>query len=252
MIKEDLQRALDPVYFSSCIGIKPDPWQAEVLRYEGKRLMLNCCRQSGKSTTTSIKALHRAVYTPKSLILLISPSLRQSKELLIKVKEGYNELKEPPKLVEDNALSITLSNNSRIISLPGDQGTIRGYSGVSMILMDEASQVPDELYKAVLPMLMVSDGQLVLMSTPFGKRGFFYDEWIAGDDWKRIKITAADCPRMTAEQLEKQRRSMGDMFFKQEYSCEFVDDTLQTFQSDLIERAFDDTILPLQFEVQNG
>ncbi len=245
MMKDDLIKALDPIAFSVSIGITPDPWQAEVLRYEGRRLLLNCCRQSGKSTTTATKALHKAIYTPKSLILLISPSLRQSKELLIKVKDGYNAIHDPPKLLEDNALSITLANNSRIISLPGDQGTVRGYSGVSLILMDEASQVEDDLYKAILPMLMVSDGQLILMSTPFGKRGFFYEEWIGENEWQRVKITGADCPRMDAEKLEKQKKSMGDMFFRQEYRCEFLDNTLQTFQSGLVEAAMDDSIMPL-------
>ena len=47
-IRSDMLLALDPVAFSRHIGIDPDPWQADVLRYEGKRLLLNCCRQSGE------------------------------------------------------------------------------------------------------------------------------------------------------------------------------------------------------------
>ena len=96
MIHQDLQRALDPVVFSRYIGIEPDPWQADVLRYEGKRLLLNCSRQSGKSTTTATKALHTAIYRPKSLVLLVSPSLRQSSELFRKVKDGLSAMEARP------------------------------------------------------------------------------------------------------------------------------------------------------------
>lgn len=248
MLRDDMLLALDPVAFSRSIGIDPDSWQADVLRYEGKRLLLNCCRQSGKSTTTAIKALHTALYKPKSLILLASPSLRQSQELFRKVRDGLNALKDAPRLLEDNKLSLTLTNYSRIVSLPGDQATVRGYSGVTLILEDEAAQVSDEFYQAILPMLIINKGQLVCMTTPYGKRGHFFEEWTnGGDEWKRIEITAAECPRMTAEQLEQQRRSMGDMFYRQEFECQFVDTVEQTFSYDSIQRAFSDEIQPLQF-----
>ena len=157
-IRSDMLLALDPVAFSRHIGIDPDPWQADVLRYEGKRLLLNCCRQSGKSTTTATKALHAAVYRPKSLILLVSPSLRQSQELFRKVKDGYSAMADRPALLEDNKLSMTLANQSRIVSLPGDQSTVRGYSGVTLILEDEASQVSDDFHAAILPMLIINNG----------------------------------------------------------------------------------------------
>lgn len=246
MMKDDILMALDPVVFSKHIGIEPDPWQVEVLRYEGKRLLLNCCRQSGKSTTTATKALHTGIYKPKSLILLVSPSLRQSQELFRKVRDAYGVLKNPPLLLEDNKLSMTLANQSRIVSLPGDQATVRGYSGVTLILEDEAAQVKDEFYQAILPMLIINKGQLICMTTPYGKRGHFFNEWTGGgDEWKRIAITAEECPRMMEEDLERQRRSMGDMFFRQEFLCEFVDTEEQTFKYELIHRAFDDSVKPL-------
>lgn len=247
MLSDDLMLALDPVKFSASIGIIPDPWQAEVLRYEGKRMLLNCCRQSGKSTTTATKALHTALYRPKSLILLASPSLRQSQELFRKVKDGYSALKRKLSLLEDNKLSMQFGNYSRIVSLPGDQATVRGYSGVTLILLDEDSQVSDEFYHAIMPMLIVNDGALIAMSTPFGKRGHFFEEWTNGDpEWKRVQVTAKECPRMTPEKLEQQRRSMGDLFYKQEFECEFVDNVTQTFAFNDIQRAFSDEITPLE------
>ena len=250
MLHNDMMRALDPVEFSKYIGIEPDPWQAEVLRSEDKRLLLNCSRQSGKSTTTAIKGLHRALYTPKSLILLVSPSQRQSTELFRKVKDAYSAMEERPGLTEDNKLSLTLTNGSRIVSLPGDQATVRGYSGVTLILEDEAAQVSDDFYHAILPMLIVNNGILIMMSTPFGKRGHFFEEWEnGGSRWKRIQIPADMCPRITEEQLEAQRRSLGDMFFQQEFMCEFVELEDSSFRYDLIQRAFSDEVEPLFAEV---
>lgn len=246
MYKDDMIRALDPVEFSRYIGIEPDPWQAEVLRSEDKRLLLNCSRQSGKSTTTATKALHTGLYRPNSLILLASPTQRQSSELFRKVKDAYNAMRERPALLEDNKLSMTLANGSRIVSLPGDQATVRGFSGVTMILEDEAAQVADEFYHAILPMLVINKGTLIAMSTPFGKRGHFFEEWVAGGlEWKKIEITAEMCPRMSEADLEAQRRSLGDMFYRQEFCCEFVDTEDQAFKYDLIQRAFSEDVLPL-------
>ena len=113
-LAEDLKSALDPVLFARLLGFNPDPWQERVLSSSSKRLMLNCSRQSGKSTTASILALHRAIFYPDNLILLVSPSLRQSSELFRKVGEQLKKLQCKPKLVEDNKLSCTLDNKSRI------------------------------------------------------------------------------------------------------------------------------------------
>jgi len=246
MYRDDVLRALDPAEFAKSVGVTPDLWQSEVLRSEDKRILLNCCRQSGKSTTCSLKALHVALYKPKSLILLVSPSMRQSQELFKKCKDQYLAMDDRPPLTEDNKLSMTLTNGSRIISLPGDQATVRGYSSVTMILEDEAAQVRDEFYQAVLPMLIINNGTLVCMSTPLCERGRFYEEWAAGGpEWKKIEITAEMCPRITEEQLEAQRRSMGELFFEQEFMCRFIELEDTSFKYDLIQRAFSDDVLPL-------
>jgi len=115
-----------------------------------------------------------------------------------------------------------------------------------MILEDEASQVKDEFYYAVLPMLIVNNGVFIAMTTPYGKRGHFFREWQdGGDDWKRIEIPAEKCPRISPEELERQRRSLGSMFFRQEFCCEFVETTDQVFSYDTVKKAFNKNIKPL-------
>ncbi len=248
----ELAYSIDPVLFAiEQLGFQPDDWQRKVLRWRGKRLMLNCCRQSGKSTTTAIKALHYAVYETASLILLVSPSLRQSSELFRKVVGYLRQLDAHPPLVEDNRNSIQFENLSRIVSLPSNETTIRGFSGVNLIIEDEASRVADELRVALRPMLAVSGGGLILMSTPYGKRGHFYEEWTNGEsDWERVMVKAIECPRISEEFLAEERRALGDHFFTQEYMCEFRDTTDQIFSSDLIRKALTREVKPL-FEAES-
>ena len=77
----DLTLALDPAeVFRRAVG-EPDSWQAKVLRSGAPRILLLCARQTGKSTPTAALALYEALYRAGALVLLVSPSLRQSQEL---------------------------------------------------------------------------------------------------------------------------------------------------------------------------
>ncbi len=242
----DLAEALDPVSLAERSGVAPDPWQAGVLRSHARQQILLCARQAGKSTVTSILAVHTALYEPGSLILMLSPGERQSKELLRKAVDAFKALGRPVATTTENTETIELANGSRIVALPGKEGTIRGYSGVRLLIVDEASRVDDALYKSVRPMLAVSGGDLVLLSTPFGKRGFFHHEWEnGGDRWRRTKITAYDVPRIERAWLDAERAAIGDWWFEQEYLCEFVDTDDQFFASELITAAISADVTPL-------
>ncbi len=240
----------DAVMMARRAGITPDTWQADLLRSNAKQMILLCSRQSGKSTVSSILAIHEAVYQPNSLILLLSPSLRQSQELFRKLKDVYNALESPslPQTIEESALRIEFDNGSRILALPGKEATIRGFSGVSLLVVDEASRVPDELYQAIRPMLAVSGGRIVLLSTPFGKRGFFHSEWTDGQDWRKVKITADQCSRIDKSWLERERQMIGDWWFRQEYLCEFVESIDSVFSFDEVQSTLSDTLEPFIFE----
>jgi hypothetical protein len=175
-LAEDLKLALDRAAFARRLGLEPDPWQEDLLRSTSDRVLLNCCRQSGKSTMTGVIALHRALYHPGSLILCLAPALRQSQELFAKVLGFYRDLDRPIPAQAERKLSLELENDSRIVTLPGTDKTIRGFSGAALLIVDEASRVADELYFAVRPMLAVSGGALMMLTTPYGKRGVFFEE----------------------------------------------------------------------------
>ena len=87
-----------------------------------------------------------AISAAPAPILVISRSQNQADELFRKLSHFYRVLGEPVPTVEDNAHTLSLENNSRIVCLPHSPATIVGYSGPSLIIIDEAARVSDETY----------------------------------------------------------------------------------------------------------
>jgi len=230
---------LDPVYLVRKAGIEPDPWQSQLLRSKAPRVLLNCSRQSGKSTIAAALADHAAFYEPGSPILLLSPSQRQSQELFRKCLDIYRALGRPVAPEAESALRLELENGSRVIALPGKDATIRGLSGVRLLIIDEAARVPDSLYMAVRPMLAVSGGRIILLSTPFGTRGFYWQASMKRTEWDYYEVPATECPRISPEFLEEEKQTMGEWWFEQEYMCRFLDAQSAAFRSQDIERIVD-------------
>jgi hypothetical protein len=244
-LRDDLRMALDRSAFARALDLEPDDWQDQLLRSNSDRVLLNCSRQSGKSTMTAVIALHRALYHPGSLILCLAPALRQSQELFGKVIGFYRDIGRPVTPNAERKLSLELANGSRIVTLPGSEKTIRGFSGTSLLILDEAARVEDELYFAVRPMLAVSGGSLMMLTTPYGKRGVFFEEWTSRRGWECYEVPASKCPRISEEFLEEERNSLPPFIYRQEYECSFEETEDQVFTSDMIDRALTDEVKPL-------
>ena len=193
-------------------------------------------------------ALHRALTAPGSLVLCLAPALRQSQELFGKVAGFYGDLGRPVAADTEQRLGLELANGSRIAALPGSERTVRGFSGVDLLIVDEAARVDDALVHSVRPMLAVSGGAMMLLSTPYGRRGVFHEEWTGGEGWERFEVPATECPRIPAAFLEAERRSMPDWWYRQEYGCEFMETEDQLFTHEMIEGARDEDLAEYRFE----
>ncbi len=245
----DLTLALDRLAFAEELGISPDPWQENLLRSRSDRVLLNITRQGGKSTMSALIALHRALYFPGSLVLCLAPAERQSKELFSKITAFYRQLHDEPPPDSDRKLGMHLANGSRIEALPGSERTVRSFSGVDLLILDEAARIEDALYYAVKPMLAVSGGRLLMLSTPYGKRGSFHEEWTeGGEGWERYEVPASECPRIPAAFLENERQSMPAWWFEQEYGCRFMETEDQLFSHEMIAGARDDELQEHRFD----
>jgi Terminase large subunit, T4likevirus-type, N-terminal len=241
----------DRVEFAHSLGIVPDSWQERLLRSDAPRVLLNCARQSGKSTMAGIIALHQALLRRSSLVLILAPAERQAKELFSKVAEAYRALGHIIPADSYRKMGMELANGSRIEALPGTEKTIRGFSGVDLLLVDEASRVADELYYAVRPMLAVSGGRLMMLSTPYGRRGVFFEEWTDGQGWERYEVPASQCPRISEEFLEEELRALPRRVFRQEYECSFEETDDQVFSHADVQAAISEEVTPL-FGVASG
>ena len=220
----DLASALSPTVLAIRAGLTPDPWQREVLECQDRNIVICASRQSGKSTVTAALAVHRLSYYPRSLVLLISPSLRQSQELFRKVREHFAALgNDAIPANEESALRLEFENGSRVVCLPGSEKTVRGFSGVDLIIEDEAARTEDALFQSLRPMLATSNGQHILLSSPYGQRGHFYDVFVnGGPSWRRFRIPADQCPRISPEWLAAERERTPAFWFRQEFECEFL------------------------------
>ena len=265
---------IDPAGYIERIWQKPFPWQEEALQPH-KRMILDCARQSGKSTIVSGIALNKAKYKMNSLNLIISPSEKQSKETIKKVEEFIQADEDLSRLSmkADSTFEKRFKNGSRVIALSGSEKGARGYSKPDTIIIDEAARVSDETYRAVRPMLTGNpDAQLILLSTPWIKSGFFYEEWTKSPVWKKILVVprwhlddndmlvergteeefraewakkgvdAFYSPRHTIDFLYEELQSIGPIWFRREYACEFVEGLESMFSMDLIDSAIDTSL----------
>lgn len=171
MMAADIARAFDPVLMAHDCGIEPDEWQGNLLREQPRRALMLCSRQAGKTTTAGLLGLHRALYASSSLVLIVSPSQRQSAEIFRTVIGFYRKLDGAPELAAESVLRAEFKNGSRILALPGSEKTIRGYSGANLIILDEASRIEDELIGGLTPMLATSDGSFLALTTPAAGSG---------------------------------------------------------------------------------
>jgi len=235
--------AVDPVEFAHAHGLEVlDGWQEDLLLSKAPRILMNITRQGGKSSMAGVLAVHKALTDAGSLVLILAPSERQAKETFAKAASLYRD-----DVPADSyrKLGMELKNGSRIEALPGTEKTVRGYSGVDLLILDEASRVPDELYFAVTPMLAVSGGRLLMMTTPWGKRGVFHQEWTEGVGWERYEVPATECPRIPAEFLDEARASMPDAMYRQEFLCEFTETSDEIFTHGMVAGAVDEAVTPL-------
>ena len=244
MLGDDLRHALDVGAFcADRLRLQLDPWQLRLLRSRGLRELVNVTRQGGKSTSTAAAALHEGAYVERSKTIVISPSARQSGLLLSKVQE-FAELagvKTRPHHGEDPGLLLPAGE---LLALPGAEATTRGFDRCTWLIVDEAARVPDALFYSARAYLATTNGRTWLLSTPFGRRGFFYTEHESGR-WRVTRVAAADCPRISAEFIAEQKAALPAAWFGQEYCCEFTSVEHGVFDHDLVLESVTSEVEPL-------
>lgn len=270
----ELRYGLDRAKYLEHIGFQPFEWQRQVCHDPCLRKIINGSRQCGKSTIASGLPCHKAKYRPKSLVIIEAPTEVQAGLNMEKIYDFMAHDRKYPKIERKSDSQILLANGSRIRVVVASDKSSRGYSKPAMIVLDEASRIDDVVYRSgVRPMLTSNpDCELILISTPFGKTGFFFDAWYSRSGfWSKYEVrspwtvdedTQRDLLRHEQDDAFKKERkennirffysprhedfqeqqenleAMGIQQYRQEYCCEFIETESQTFTYDSIDRMF--------------
>ncbi len=261
---EIVMPAIDPAAYLESIGLPPYDWQREALDPTIDRLLLLCARQSGKSTIVAGKVGWKTKYRTRSENLIVCPAKDQSKLVMQKFEEFIDADPEIPVSDSDSVFEKYWgSTKNRVLALPGSERSVRGYSDPETIIADEASRILDSTYRAFRPWMTGGKSEMIAMTTPFGKRGWFYEAWEKSSRWRKILVRVAwepyngrlvpampedeyrdywrergvsayYSPRHTKEWLQEELSEIGEWSFRQEYCCEFMDTNDAWFTHEMI------------------
>lgn len=215
-------------------------YQLKLLNDNSSFRIINKARQIGISFIIALEGYLKALLR-KETIIYLSVSERHASDLLNKVR-WFMQM-DGMKAASDRREEIVLPNGSRLFSLPSRSSSARSFTGDRLYLDEVAHyQDDDEIFKAVVPSLTRADRvrYLTLVSTPLGKRGKFFDLWDSDNSYSRHRIDIYDALAggMPVD-IEKCRTLAGDdIAFKQEYCCEFVDESTSYFPYDLIKECW--------------
>ena len=260
-----LSRA-SPEEYIKTLGFSPYPWQLKVLSPHWTRMLLNCARQSGKSTVTAAIAWHAAKTTRDGLVLVFAPTERQSIELNVKLMD-FAQRDGELSYVSGAKNEKKLKNGCRLFALPGTEKSIRGFSDPTMIIIDEAARTDDLLYRSVRPMMLTGNTKLIGMSTPFGREGWFWEEWDTNPTFEKVLVKAPVAiidgqvrkveeteahfaermkrkgidgfysPRRSLKVMKEEWLSMPEWWYRQEYLGEFMEAQAAVFTQRDIDKA---------------
>lgn len=210
-------------------GEEPLPWQEPYLKETRDAVVLKG-RQVGASTAGSVIAIRRARYYPGSLVLIVSPSMKQSTEVKERSKSGLLALGEH--LVRDSQSVLELGNRSRIMSLPGSAKSVRGWSA-DLLILDEAAFIEDETFVAARATVAATGGRTIVQSTPMGPFGSFYDLWSDTDPrWAKFRVRSDEVPTIDPSFLANEKATMTPEKYTQEYEADFTNPGLGLIDPD--------------------
>ena len=229
---EKMRHALDvlrdnPRQMFPLLGMDCDAWQLNLMKKLAgeecepiKRAVIACGRQVGKTALLSVYGAYATMCEGKT-VAVSAPSFRQSLELSQKIRriiQRFNLVS----IMKDAVIDLRLSNGGRLVALP-PSGTGRGFT-LDALLVDEAAFLGErsDLIEALTPALALSDGQLILASSPGPPMGLLFQAW-GSENWHKTKVRCDECKRISPEFLAQQRELLGEDAYKREFEAEFVD-----------------------------
>ena len=222
------------------------PFQRAWVEDDARFKIWNASRQIGKSFTSACEAVRDCELHPGTLWVVLSAGERQSLEWMEKAKQWvkafslamtYLEERDAPEALIKSA-EIRFANGSRIIALPANPNTARGYT--ANLILDEFAIHRDgqEIWRALYPSItnpLKRKLKVRVMSTPKGEANMFHQLWLK-DGWSKHRTTIYDAIdgglKLDPDELREQ---CGDEdTWRQEFNCEFIDSSRTAFTYEML------------------
>lgn len=242
------------------LGFTPYPYQEKLLLDPAQFIVARWSRQSGKSHTIAAMILHHALYRPGSRVVILAPSLRQSRKMISRITSFIHRLGLEVLEGHPRKTRLEFRNGSQIEALPNNPATIRGETA-DMVFVDELGfvQNDEELYEAIVYFLNTTNGRFVGTSTPGSRDSLFYKMCTDDDkygDVSRHHVSYREALEpngpLKPEIVKKLEQQMKEdpWRWSREMLAEFAEDEDAWFELSLITRcvsqdlaAFDDSAL---------
>lgn len=181
----------------------------------------------------------------------ISPSFSQGR----KVYRELVELLSPSGIItkaNSSTLTIETKYGSTFQAFSMETpNAIRGYTVSGILVMDEVSFFPDTLpdgsepwSSVIMPITKARKPKVLVISTPKGKRGLFYEMYLRGvaqeKGFREITATIYDDKLVTEEEIEDIKRRVSPMAFEEEFMVKFLDSSVTFFRG--YENVFSDYV----------
>ena len=248
----------DPVVFArEFFGFQVKEYQANLLRDKSKRVVVRWSRQAGKTTCIALRAIWFACAYPKTLTLIVAPTLRQSMIMSDRIQDFLGSLPQEKRLAlvgKMQRTTIRFRNGSKIVALPNSPQLLRGYTANQCICDESAFFKDDKLvfYNVLYPMLSTTDGALIASSTPWSKDSVYY-RMCQAPEFSKHTVTCEDVVKsgLTKQSfIEEMRNQLPFERFQREFMAEFVEDVDAWLTQSLIVNCIDSQLAPYDFQAQ--
>jgi phage terminase large subunit-like protein len=240
---------VDPISFAKSCGFYPDPYQTDALMARERRRIFLWGRRCGKTATCAIMALWTAMFRKDASVIIISPTLNQSREMLNEVRswfDRYSAAHPKSKYITTKRVrsdEMEFAYGGRILCRPATSASIKGY-GADLLIVDEAARVPDQLLNQdITPFLATTGGSIILISTPYAVGGAFHKAWTLSQQeqplWKLYgPVKSEQCSRVDKAFLAEEREWMPSDYYRQEYEAQWISALSNVFDKNQVDAAF--------------
>ena len=245
------------VFAKDFFGFEPKEYQASLLRDQSKRIVVRWSRQAGKTTCIALRAIWFGCKYPKTLTLIVAPTLRQSMIMADRIQDFLEGLPKETRaaLVEKiQRTTVHFRNGSRIIALPNSPQLLRGYTA-NQCIVDEAGFIKDDqlvFYNILYPMLSTTDGTLIAISTPWSKDSVFY-RMCQAPEFSKHTITCQDVVNsglVKQSFIDEMRSQLPFDRFQREFMAEFVEDVDAWLTQSVIANCIESQLTTYNFQAQ--